>query len=91
MAVLGLGRRGGGGICGRWKKELVTTAAGGRSETPPLVTSCATFRTTVTAASLTGALRWGARAQRVRGVSDGIQGDTLLFDGLQQLCYLFII
>lgn len=67
------------------------TAAAGRGGTPPLVTSCATFRTTVTAASLTGALRWGARAQRVRGVSDGIQGDTLLFDGLQQLCYLFII
>lgn len=36
VAVLGLGRRGGGGICGRWKKELVTTAAAaGRGETPP--------------------------------------------------------
>lgn len=82
-AVLGVVRRGGGGgICSRQKRKLVET------ETPTGHNLCCHG---CFSQSLTGALRWGAGTQRVGGVSDGIQGDALLFDGLQQLCYLFII
>lgn len=40
---------------------------------------------------LTRALCWRARTQRVRGVSDGVQGHALLFDGLKQLHHPFVI
>lgn len=40
---------------------------------------------------LTGDVCWGTLTQRMRSMSDGVQGYTLLFDGLQKLDDLFVI